>query len=79
VALPELPPRLAKLLGGESLEVDGETANDAPPPSMGGGSPTGSDSAVRGASAIVTEYIRHSKLSPEALVKLTRELRDALR
>lgn len=78
VALPELQQRLAKLMGGESLEVAGEKVDDEPP-STGSDSPSGRDSAVLGASAIVTEYIKHSKLSPEGLVKLTRDLRNALR
>lgn len=77
VALPELQRRIAKLMGGAPLEVEGERADDEPPPT-GGGTPIGSDAAVLGASAIVTVYIRHSKITPDALVKLTRELRDAL-
>lgn len=76
VALPELQRRIAKIIGGASLE-DEKTDDEVP--ASAGATPSGSDSVVLGTSAIVTEYIRHSKLSPEALVKLTRDLRDALR
>lgn len=84
VALPELQRRIAKLIGGNPLEDEGaeDEPSNTPSPILLKPKPTphsGSDSAVLGTSAIVTEYIRHSKLSPEALVKLTRELRDALR
>jgi transcriptional regulator with XRE-family HTH domain len=85
VALPELQRRLAKVIGDGALElelgVEGEKAADAEgeQPSAAGGMPTAGAAAVRATSAIVTEYIRHSTLSPDALVRLTRELRDALR
>jgi hypothetical protein len=39
--------------------------------------PSLGDSAVVGASVIVAEYLKHATLSPEALVKLARELRGA--
>lgn len=75
VALPELQQRITKLISGESLE---EKSDDEAPRSAAA-IPSLGDSAVLGTSAIVTEYIRHSRLSPDALVKLTRDLRDALR
>lgn len=72
VALPETQRRLADLMCDAPIE---EKSFKVEPPTAA----SAGDVAVLGASAIVTEYIRHSKLSPEALVKLTRELRDALR
>lgn len=78
VALPELQQRLAKVIDEEPLELEGEKAEDEPPAARAA-TPTVGDAAVLGTIAIVTEYIRHSKLSPEALVNLTRELRKALR
>jgi transcriptional regulator with XRE-family HTH domain len=76
VALPELQRRIAKLIGDESLE-DEKAERELP--TSDGAAPCRGDSAVLGTSAIVTEYIRHSKLSPEGLVKLTRELLEVLR
>lgn len=76
VALPELQQRIARLIGAAAPECE-KTAEEVP--ASAGVTPSGRDSAVLGTSVIVTEYIRHSKLSPEALVKLTRELREALR
>lgn len=76
VALPELQRRLARLMSDEPLE---EEKSESKVTTSAGAAPSLGDSTVLGTSAIVTEYIRHSKLSPEALVKLTRELREALR
>jgi transcriptional regulator with XRE-family HTH domain len=81
VALPELQQRIAKLINSAApLEDEDEKADDvAPRPAATSTAHGDRDSAVLGTSAIVTEYIRHSKLKPEALVKLTRDLREALR
>lgn len=74
VALPEMQRRLAELMRAESLEDSQDKATTFVRTASNVG-----DSAVLGTSAIVTEYIKHSRLSPEAVVKLARELRDALR
>jgi hypothetical protein len=66
-----LQKRIAKLIGVESLAD--EKAEGAPSgPRRAAATPR-----CWGPGAIVTEYIRHSRLSPAVLLKLTRELRDA--
>lgn len=74
VALPELQQRLAELVGEEPVDLEKFGHEPSNPTSA-----NPDEVSVIGTTAIVTEYIKHSKLAPDTLVKLTRELRNALR